>query len=133
MLAIFFPGQGVLSGFRWSVCFISQQNIFKISNKNIRKRCEICSKLTLKTPEWHQWGACLVYNQFISTYSKRTSTYHIFKMLFFLFWKTKCCSKWHKTVFFGLYNYSRINNFSAQRKACDICSEENQATNVFFS
>ena len=25
--------------------------LFKVNNKNIRKRCEICSKLTIKTPE----------------------------------------------------------------------------------
>ena len=30
-------------------CLLAQS-----SNRNIRKRCEICSKLTLKTPEWHQ-------------------------------------------------------------------------------
>ena len=25
--------------------------LFKVNNKNTRKKCEICSKLTLKTPE----------------------------------------------------------------------------------
>ena len=25
--------------------------LFKVNNKNTRKRCEICSKLTMKTPE----------------------------------------------------------------------------------
>ena len=25
--------------------------LFKINNRNTRKRCEICSKLTIKTPE----------------------------------------------------------------------------------
>ena len=29
--------------------------LFKDSNRNTRKRCEICSKLTVKTPEWRQW------------------------------------------------------------------------------
>ena len=28
---------------------------FKVNNKNIRKRCTICSKLTIKTPERRQW------------------------------------------------------------------------------
>ena len=28
--------------------------LFKFNNRN-RKRCEICSKLTIKTPERHQW------------------------------------------------------------------------------
>ena len=29
--------------------------LFKVSNKNTRKRCEICSKLTIKTPERRHW------------------------------------------------------------------------------
>ena len=29
--------------------------MFKVNNKSTRKWCEICSKLTLKTPEQHQW------------------------------------------------------------------------------
>ena len=28
---------------------------FKVNNRNTRKRCEICSKLTTKTPERRQW------------------------------------------------------------------------------
>ena len=29
--------------------------MFKVKNKNIRTRCEICSKLTIKAPERHHW------------------------------------------------------------------------------
>ena len=29
--------------------------MFKVNNRNTRARCEICSKLTIKTPERHQW------------------------------------------------------------------------------
>ena len=29
-------------------------NLFKASNRNTRTKCEICSKLTIKTPEWRQ-------------------------------------------------------------------------------
>ena len=31
--------------------------LFKVNNRNSRKRCEICSKLTMKTPErhWRHW------------------------------------------------------------------------------
>ena len=32
--------------------------LFKVNNRNIGKRCEICSRLTIKTPErrhWHHW------------------------------------------------------------------------------
>ena len=28
--------------------------LFKVNNRNSRKRCEICSKLTIKTAEWRQ-------------------------------------------------------------------------------
>ena len=35
---------------------VSNRNItIKINNRNIRKQCEICSKLTIKTLEWRQW------------------------------------------------------------------------------
>ena len=29
-------------------------NLFKVNNRNTRKRCEICSKLTIKKPERRQ-------------------------------------------------------------------------------
>ena len=29
--------------------------LFKVNNRNTRTRCEICSKLTIKTPERRQW------------------------------------------------------------------------------
>ena len=36
---------------------LNSANIYliKVNNKNTRKRCEICSKLTIKTPERNQW------------------------------------------------------------------------------
>ena len=30
--------------------------MFKVNNRNTRARCEICSKLTIKTPERRQWS-----------------------------------------------------------------------------
>ena len=44
-------------------------NLFKVSNKRIKKRCEICWKLTIKTAEWRQWrhsGVFIVEFQHIS-------------------------------------------------------------------
>ena len=29
--------------------------LFKVNNRNTRTRCEICSKLTIKTPERRHW------------------------------------------------------------------------------
>ena len=31
--------------------------LFKVNNRNTRKSCEICSKLTIKTPERRQWSS----------------------------------------------------------------------------
>ena len=30
--------------------------LLKLNNRNTRTRCEICSKLTIKTPERRHWG-----------------------------------------------------------------------------
>ena len=29
--------------------------LLRVNNRNTRTRCEVCSKLTTKTPEWRQW------------------------------------------------------------------------------
>ena len=34
----------------WHIYF--DNYMFKVENRNTRKRCELCSKLTIKTPEW---------------------------------------------------------------------------------
>ena len=42
---------------------------FKINNRNTRKKCEICSKLTIKMPEQHYWwrsGVFIVNFEYIS-------------------------------------------------------------------
>ena len=31
-------------------------NLFKVSNRSIRKRCQLCLNLTIKTPERRHWG-----------------------------------------------------------------------------
>ena len=43
--------------------------LFKVNNRNTRKKCEICSKLTIKTPERRQWccsGVFIVNLEYIS-------------------------------------------------------------------
>ena len=32
--------------------------MFKVNNRNTKRRCEICSKLTIKTPERRYFTAC---------------------------------------------------------------------------
>ena len=33
------------------ICYPVNTFLFKVNNRNTRKRCEICSKLTINTPE----------------------------------------------------------------------------------
>ena len=35
--------------------------LFKFNNRNTLTMCEICSNLTIKTAEWHQWRRCDVF------------------------------------------------------------------------
>ena len=35
--------------------------LLKFNNRNTRKRCEICSKFTIKTPEWRHWRRFAVF------------------------------------------------------------------------
>ena len=39
---------------------VSGKKWFKRNNRNARKRCEICSKLTIKTPERRRSGVFIV-------------------------------------------------------------------------
>ena len=43
----------VIAFYSLTWCFHSQHFSFKVNNKNTRKRCEICSKITIKTLERH--------------------------------------------------------------------------------
>ena len=36
--------------------------LFIVNNRDTRKRCEICSKLTIKTPERRQYGVVFIVN-----------------------------------------------------------------------
>ena len=43
--------------------------LLKVNNRNTRKSCEICSKLTIKTPErcqWHRFSVFIVNFEHIS-------------------------------------------------------------------
>ena len=50
--------------------------LLKVSKKNAWRRCEICSKLTIKTPERRQWYLSVVFIVF---------TVNIFPTLFYVF------------------------------------------------
>ena len=44
--------------FLWFSQYITSKHLFEINNRNTKKRCETCSKLTIKTPEWRQCEIC---------------------------------------------------------------------------
>ena len=35
--------------------FPANNYLFKVNNREARKKCEICSEVTIKTPEWRHW------------------------------------------------------------------------------
>ena len=43
-----------------------EKDLFKFNNRNTRKRCEICLKLTIKTPERRRSGVFYCYFEHIS-------------------------------------------------------------------
>ena len=47
----------------WKTCSLipADNYMFKVNNKNTRTRCEIRSKLTIKTPERRQWRCSSVF------------------------------------------------------------------------
>ena len=51
--------------------------LLKVNNKNTKKRCEICSNLTIKTPERRQCDVALV---------SLLLTLNIFHILFYCFY-----------------------------------------------
>ena len=44
----------LLNNTNHSSCNLANVCLLKINKRNTRKRCKICSKLTIKTPEQHQ-------------------------------------------------------------------------------
>ena len=43
------------------ICFPAGSYMLKVNNRKTRTRCEICSKLTIKTPERHHWRSSGVF------------------------------------------------------------------------
>ena len=49
-----------------------------VSNRNTRTRCETCSELTIKTPEWRQWHR---FNAFIVNFEHISHLFLVFLLL----------------------------------------------------
>ena len=59
-------------------CNPASINLFKVKNRNTRKRCGICLKITIKTPTRHQWRRSDVFTINFEHIS------HLFLMFLFL-------------------------------------------------
>ena len=58
--------------------------LFKVSNRNTSQTCNVCSKLTLKTPERIHWRRSDLFNVSFEHIS------HFFLVFLLLFWTGKC-------------------------------------------
>ena len=100
--------------------------LFKVNNRNVRKRCEICSKLTTKTLCWVWKSKCLVdttknyFKSYFASYSD-----HFWKIIvqvlkscvrYFLFFHQIIALQKLCKMFFNsskkLFSFSRYSNFS---------------------
>ena len=114
--------------------------LFKVKNKILRKKCEECSKLTIKAPEWRQKPRS---GDFTFNFN---DILHLFsKLFYFWFWTCICflCiirfrqDYWTKhfwkidnvfvvqnivaTISANIY-FFKVNNRNT-RKKCEICSK----------
>ena len=68
----------------WYTTFPVSIYMFKVNNKNTRTRCEICLKLTIKTPQrrhWRDYGVFIVNFEHIS---------HLVLVFLLKLWAGKC-------------------------------------------
>ena len=73
-------------GVFWWICKISDHNpadiySFKVNNRNTRKRCEICSKLIIKTSEWRHWCHWRPSGVFIVNFEHISHLFLVFQLL----------------------------------------------------
>ena len=78
--------------------------MLKVNNRNTRARCEICSKLTIKTPERRHWRQV-----FVSFYYSKIYVF-LFSLLIMIHWRHKFLetmqSHWGFTYYRTIENYS---------------------------
>ena len=63
--------------------FLANIYLFNVCNKTSRKRCEICSKLTIKIREWHHW--CRRSGVYIVSFEYISHIFPVFILMTFLF------------------------------------------------
>ena len=89
--------------------------LFKVNNKNTRKRCEIRSRLTIKTLERHQWRR----SEFFIFNFEHIS--HLLLVFSCWLWTVKCllgCWKFYlmQTIIFSSYLSYKISQWTKQIK-----------------
>ena len=52
--------------------------LFQVNNRSTKKKCEICSKLTIKTPEWRHWRRSII---FIVNFERISHLFVLFLLL----------------------------------------------------
>ena len=60
------------------ILYLANIYLFQVNNRNNRKSCEICSKLTIKTPEQRQWSRSGV---FIVNFEHNSHLFLVFLLL----------------------------------------------------
>ena len=75
--------------------------LFKSNNINTGKRCEMCSELTVKTPEWRHWGrfgVFIVKVDYISHFFLVSLLLTLSMHLFFWVWADFCIDYWPENL-----------------------------------
>ena len=54
--------------FRKKVIYSANIYLFKVNNRNTRKKSKICSKLTIETPDWRHWRCSGVFYCYLGTH-----------------------------------------------------------------
>ena len=104
--------------------------LFKINNGNNRKRCEICSKLTIKKPErchWRRSGVFIVNNENISHLFLVFRLFTLQFVYWFIFLHKNTITDWEQkvsTVFF----FQKIR----QLLTWNMC-QQNQRNELIFN
>ena len=67
-----------ISWIRAVTCIFANINLFKVKNRNARKRHQICPRLAIKTPEWRQ---CHHFGAFIVNFEQNLHLFPLFLLL----------------------------------------------------
>ena len=106
------------------ISWVKTANIFmlKVNNRNTRKRCVICSKLTMKTPERYHWCRS---DSFIIMFEHISRPFLVFLLLT---WNTKTLARnWERWAMLELNNSDTarfFNHFSSfqSKLIISLCS-----------